>query len=566
MELPQARPFGTEGRKPTHDFLSLYSNSTAQQDPRPPSQGSYLKTHDFLQPLERLETKTSPKEEATDEISSGVPKPPSSAPSHSVEHLLPGGIGTYSISHISHFNNNQRVPKPEASLFTVRQATSTDRNDDNSNCSSYTSSGFTLWEESSVKRGKTGKENNVSEKPSLGVSESPAKQGQWTLAERTSQSFSNNRHSSFSSRSSSQTTGQKNQSFIEMMKSAKDSAQDEVLENEEGFFLKKEPSNTQRAELRVKVDGKSTDQKPNTPRSKHSATEQRRRSKINDRFQMLRELIPHSDQKRDKASFLLEVIEYIHFLQEKVHKYEGSYQGWSNEPDKLMPWRNNDKPAESFQHRGTDSGSNLSPTLLFASMVDEKNITISPTVPGCTQNVESGLSTATTSKTMDHQAGIVNKAFPIPIPSQLNFFTPTQIGSPDGVVSQLIHRSASDAENTKYQPSMECQDMAATNEKLKEKELAIEGGAISISSVYSKGLLHTLTHALQSSGVDLSQASISVQIELGKQANIRPTVPMSMCGAKDDEVPSNNQKMMRSRVASTGKSDQAVKKLKTCRS
>jgi hypothetical protein len=36
-------------------------------------------------------------------------------------------------------------------------------------------------------------------------------------------------------------------------------------------------------ELRVRVDGKSTDQKPNTPRSKHSATEQRRRSKINDR-------------------------------------------------------------------------------------------------------------------------------------------------------------------------------------------------------------------------------------------------------------------------------------------
>jgi hypothetical protein len=33
----------------------------------------------------------------------------------------------------------------------------------------------------------------------------------------------------------------------------------------------------------VRVDGKSTDQKPNTPRSKHSATEQRRRSKINDR-------------------------------------------------------------------------------------------------------------------------------------------------------------------------------------------------------------------------------------------------------------------------------------------
>ncbi|RDY06231.1 Transcription factor BIM1, partial [Mucuna pruriens] len=491
MELPQARPLGTEGRKPTHDFLSLYSNSTAQQDPRPPSQGSYLKTHDFLQPLERLETKASAKEEATDEISSVVQKPPPSVD----QHLLPGGIGTYSISHISYVNNNQRVPKPETSLF-VRQATSTDRNDDNSNCSSYTSSGFTLWEESSGKRGKTGKENNAGEKPTLG--ESAPKLGQWTSTERSSQSFSNNRHGSFSSRSSSQTTGQqKNQSFIEMMKSARDSAQDEVLENEETFFLKKEPSNTER---------------------------------------------------------------------EKVHKYEGSFQGWSNEPEKLMPWRNNDKPTESFQPRITDNGSSPSPTLLFASKVDEKNITISPTIPGSTHNVESGLNTATTSKTMDHQAGIMNKAFPIPISSQLNFFTPTQIGGPGGVVSQLIHRSASDAENTKYQPSVECQTMAATNEKLKEKELTIEGGAISISSVYSKGLLHTLTHALQSSGVDLSQASISVQIELGKQANIRPSLPVSMCGAKDGEVPSNNQKMMRSRVASSGKSDQAVKKLKTCRS
>ncbi|KAK7388826.1 hypothetical protein VNO78_23653 [Psophocarpus tetragonolobus] len=562
MELPQARPLGTEGRKPTHDFLSLYSNSTAQQDPRPPSQGSYLKTHDFLQPLERLETKASAKEEATDEASSMVQKPPPS-----VEHLLPGGIGTYSISHISYVNNNnnQRVPKLEAPPF-VRQATSTDRNEDNSNCSSYTSSGFTLWEESSGKRGKPGKDNYPGEKPSVG--ESAAKLGQWTSTELTSQSYSNNRHGSFSSRSSSQPTGQKNQSFIEMMKSARESAQDdEGLENEEEiFFLKKEPSNTQR-ELTVKVNGKSADQKPNTPRSKHSATEQRRRSKINDRFQMLRELIPHSDQKRDKASFLLEVIEYIHFLQEKVHKYEGSFQGWSNEPEKLMPWqRNNDKPEETFQPHGNDNGSAPSPTQLFASKIDQKNIPISPTIPGSTQNVESDLSTATTSKTMDHQAGIMNKAFPIPISSHLNFFTRNQIGGPAGVVSQLSNRLASNAENTKYQPSVERQTMAATNEKLKEKELTIEGGAISISSVYSKGLLHTLTHALQNSGVDLSQASISVQIELGKQANIRPTVPMSVCSTKDDEVPSNNQKMIRSRLASSGKSDQAVKKLKTCRS
>lgn len=34
----------------------------------------------------------------------------------------------------------------------------------------------------------------------------------------------------------------------------------------------------------------------------------------------------------------LQVIEYVQYLQEKVQKYEGSYQGWSSEPTKLMPW------------------------------------------------------------------------------------------------------------------------------------------------------------------------------------------------------------------------------------
>ncbi|KAI9100247.1 hypothetical protein K1719_024465 [Acacia pycnantha] len=72
-----------------------------------------------------------------------------------------------------------------------------------------------------------------------------------------------------------------------MIKSANDCSQDEELDNEEAFIFKKESSNTQRGELRVKVDGKSSDQRPNTPWSKLSATEQRRRRKINDRFQML---------------------------------------------------------------------------------------------------------------------------------------------------------------------------------------------------------------------------------------------------------------------------------------
>ncbi|CAH1434892.1 unnamed protein product [Lactuca virosa] len=88
----------------------------------------------------------------------------------------------------------------------------------------------------------------------------------------------------------------------------------------------------------VKAD--KNGEKPNSPRSKHSATEQRRRSKINDRFSMLRGIIPHADQKRDKASFLLEVIEYIQFLQEKVNKYEDSYQGRNDKPLKMIPLNN----------------------------------------------------------------------------------------------------------------------------------------------------------------------------------------------------------------------------------
>ncbi|XP_028753784.1 transcription factor BIM1 isoform X2 [Neltuma alba] len=569
MELPQARSFGTEARKPTHDFLSLYSHSTAQQDPRPPSQGSYLKTHDFLQPLERFEKKANAKEEASDEISSVVQKSPPPAPPPPppcVEHILPGGIGTYSISHVSYFSD-PRVPKPEASFFSVSPCeASTDRNEENSNCSSYTGSGFALWEESAVKKGKTGKENNVGDKPVIS-----AKTGQWSLTERACQSFVKNSQHSFNSVTSTQKTGQKNQSFIDMIKSAKDCSQDEEPDNEEAFIFKKESSNTQRGELRVKVDGKSSDQRPNTPRSKHSETEQRRRSKINDRFQMLREIIPHSDQKRDKASFLLEVIEYIQFLQEKVHKHEDSYQVWNQEREKLTPRKNNHRPSESYDDpsRVINSGSGPSSMVLFPSKREEENFSISPTITGGTKNVDAGTSSATTVRAMNQHPGITNKAMPIPNPSQPNFFNPSHSGGPGRLVSQPTHRLASDAENIVYNPLGQSQTyssatgVTAASDKLKEKELTIESGAISISSVYSKGLLDSLTQALKNSGVDLSQANISVQIELGKRANIRPIGPTS--GVKD-EVTSSNQGMKRSKVCSVEETDLAVKKLKTSRS
>jgi hypothetical protein len=60
------------------------------------------------------------------------------------------------------------------------------------------------------------------------------------------------------------------------------------------------------AELTVRVEAKGgscsgsagTDQLPNTPRSKHSATEQRRRSKINDRLVALSPAVDSEKKKR----------------------------------------------------------------------------------------------------------------------------------------------------------------------------------------------------------------------------------------------------------------------------
>ncbi|GMQ11031.1 hypothetical protein CsSME_00053805 [Camellia sinensis var. sinensis] len=576
MELPQPRPFGAEGRKSTHDFLSLYS---PVQDPKP-SQGGYLKTHDFLQPLERL-GKNIAKEENTVEITKLekplLPAPP--PPSSGGEHLLPGGIGTYSISHISYFN--QRFLKPEApTILTVAEASSTDRNnDENSNCSSYTGSGFTLWEESVAaavtKKGKTGKENITGDRHvprETGVKMGGRQGGQWTTSsERPSQSSSNNTTTTTNHRNPTtifSSQPQKNQSFMDMLKSAK-GAHDEDDDDDDEFVLKKEPSPHLKNDLTVTVaaeGGKSTDHKPNTPRSKHSATEQRRRSKINDRFQMLRELIPHSDQKRDKASFLLEVIEYIQYLQEKVHKYEGSYQGWNQEPPKLMPWRNSHQPAEVFMDQSQATNSGSCPALMFAAKFDEDNIIGSPTNPRNGQNaVESDMSTVTTVKAIDHHSGLTNKAVPLPVPVQPNIFTPSGSGT---AMAPIPARVKSDIENLTSQPQSQfwqgrsCPtDCAVASNKLKEQELTIESGRISISSVYSQGLLNTLTQALQSCGVDLSQASISVQIDLGKRATSR--LPASTSTVKDNDIHSSNPAMARSRGATSGEeSDQALKRLK----
>eukprot|EP00262_Sarcandra_glabra_P007189 TRINITY_DN19828_c0_g1_i1.p1 TRINITY_DN19828_c0_g1~~TRINITY_DN19828_c0_g1_i1.p1 ORF type:complete len:355 (+),score=61.50 TRINITY_DN19828_c0_g1_i1:113-1177(+) len=351
---------------------------------------------------------------------------------------------------------------------------------------------------------------------------------------------------------------------MEMMKSTKGFAEDDE-DDEEDYA--KEDGSSQKGDMVTKVDGKGNDQRANTPRSKHSATEQRRRSKINDRFQILRDLIPqHGEQKRDKASFLLEVIEYVQLLQEKVQKYETSYQGWNQDNLKLMPWKSSLGRGESISDFSRAIKNGSGPGLMFAGKFDENNVAIAPSILTNAQNlVESdNTNTGASFKGMDHHPGLANKAVSMPSPLPQNMY------SSGGGLAQFQQRLMSDAENMASRPQSQLwqrqgqADCPINSDMLNEhEELTVEGGTISVSSVYSQGLLNTLTQALHSSGVDLSQASISVQIDLGKRAISRPSATTS--SAKDLEDPSSsNRAMTHSRVASSGEdSDHAQKRLRT---
>ncbi|GER43825.1 basic helix-loop-helix (bHLH) DNA-bindingsuperfamily protein [Striga asiatica] len=270
------------------------------------------------------------------------------------------------------------------------------------------------------------------------------------------------------------------------MKSGKGRQEEEEEEDEYGAKKCVAPS------ANNSKDGKNSD-KASAIRSKHSVTEQRRRSKINERFSVLRELIPHSDQKRDTASFLLEVIEYVQFLQEKVHRYEGSYQPWSTEPAKLMPWRNSHWRNFAGQLHTVKDGSDPSTTPAFPIRFDENSVA-GPTIMQLGPNKHSV-------EPNHSRDGLCRSSMDS---------VPVSVGN-DGSFSHELPGPAgplTDSHPTECPEAMNLQN-----------DLMIEGGTISISSAYSQGLLNSLSQALQSTGVDLSQASISVQINLGNRAH-----------------------------------------------
>ncbi|XP_047059859.1 transcription factor BIM1-like [Lolium rigidum] len=454
---------GLQGNKATHDFLSLYAPAAkesslpqlpgAKPPPTPPAQGFLLRTHDFLQPLERPSQ-------------SPPPPPPPQAPSghdskqqlHS-QHALPGGVGTFSISHAP------AVPVAAA----VKQEPP-----------------FALqW----------------------GAAAADPRGHQWTLP--------------FAARgvASARPQRQQQQPATErkcggsgfMDAAASGSSGAAGFDDEDGLAARREVSSSLK-ELAVRVDAKGgscsgsagTDQLPNTPRSKHSATEQRRRSKINDRFQLLREILPHNDQKRDKASFLLEVIEYIRFLQEKVQKYEVSYPEWNPENANVVPWAN--MYFRSFWKNGQNKDQLPGDTLPDPSQILKNGS--SPGFPFIVKSDDNDnvVASAVPSGAPDHAEAD---------PSGSMSYKSTETPSP------IIRDNVTSQQQTHQPISSPAEHRGINNEMFSNPELAIDEGTISLSSQYSQELLSTLNHALQNSGIDLSQASISVQINLGKRATKR---------------------------------------------
>eukprot|EP00252_Welwitschia_mirabilis_P000330 TRINITY_DN10367_c0_g1_i1.p1 TRINITY_DN10367_c0_g1~~TRINITY_DN10367_c0_g1_i1.p1 ORF type:complete len:667 (-),score=104.83 TRINITY_DN10367_c0_g1_i1:290-2290(-) len=605
-----------QGSKQPHDFLALYGESNPSRSGHRSDEDklAQLRTQDFLQPLERSGKATDHNIEA----SSGAETPVTEAVTASVEHILPGGIGSYSIGHISSYGQtdgksdipivhvNAMEPKPEVSRAP-----------------------FALWEERTTAVDSL----RVADALASSGNEFFEKSGYWpTVRPRTDLSFHGKAPFNFSSvesghqslPSSSKNRPQTNQGFTEMMKSIKAVSEDDEEEDDDYAARNQEKRLPPKCDLPPKADNKVNESKANTPRSKHSATEQRRRSKINDRFQMLRELVPHSDQKRDKASFLLEVIEYIQLLQEKVRKYETTEQAWNQEGKKSMVWDMSKRspgpeaPSESsrivngaiLESKQNNENGASSKTMKISTTIHPDNAAasvekvtnshpplpcnkLSPLIPGfssykdenscsfdkatpltlymqqsayppfgrgflhsalpkgqsasdvnCLHGVSS-VANHTGSFNAMKSPQLVERQWPelrSCSPSQLQqesrcngkmipkeqesivkHGSKTESQPSNALFNSYVSQSESEAASRQSQPqsSSSSDQHRLSKHQLprgEEEELVIQGGIINVSSVYSQGLLDTLTQALQNSGLDLSQANISVQIDLGRRS------------------------------------------------
>nr|GMD51843.1 transcription factor BIM2-like [Ipomoea batatas] len=257
---------------------------------------------------------------------------------------------------------------------------------------------------------------------------------------------------------------------------------------------------------KVKVEGKSGDRKANAVRSKHSETEQRRRSKINERFQILRDLIPENDNKRDKASFLLEVIQYIQFLHGRIQMYEGGCQDWSQEPSKLMPWR-------------SSSGAVGHSELIRNGSAHEDNGVVDQKILANThESIESDPSAEALYKTMDDLQRLSNEAISFGMQMQPSFFEGSSVQLSPG--SSSIEHLASQSQLFYWPDEQnETQRAAPGCSQNDQEEPETGGGEAGISNEFSQRLMNTLNQTLASLGVDMLQANVSVQLDIGKHTD-----------------------------------------------
>ncbi|KAL2629889.1 hypothetical protein R1flu_014575 [Riccia fluitans] len=674
----------SEGAKPstvsTHDFLSLYADNSgqyAEHRENPRGLSSALTTKDFLQPLERGnhavfregQPSRGDKHPRQQDI---LPHGSSTSPPAVVERLLTSGMGIFNGGHgASNYGRGTKggidLPtnamvrmvgeanvemrgrggfNPSAGPMIPREEHDARNELPKDQDTAVRGDSLAYWSNMRLKIGMlppelgfhppsqaTAHMDNVQQPPvpTMPKQWSPAVQGVIDMAKRP----------------------------IRVM--SEDDEDDEEEYGDRSREMRKEP--LAKAEPSQKPDGKAAENRGGTPRSKHSATEQRRRSKINDRFQMLRELVPHSDQKRDKASFLLEVIEYIQVLQEKVRKSEVAEQG--RHQDLLKNMRTGSSPGDSSIEGVTVdaptyakdfASSTVSGLPLDMKQVAEASDTgrqravsgaddngSSEHLPHNAQHIlRTGFHGANTSheekevgkpvsSLKQHQLqtsyntrnigfssqskqqsisdaqekftsegqGQHSSAGAVTIGSHEQRDKPSESGSSQQTRSQVASQQTqgegdnadlqqsetrqrhgtSIAEDTgqenasfddgtrsqakqdiqqtyvssppamrtsqatdSSQPLSQGQEHGNSCENVQQREdsrgattsspgqepLTIQGGVINVSSVYSQGLLDTLTRALQSSGLDLSQANISVQIDLGKSissASLISSVP-----------------------------------------
>lgn len=132
-------------------------------------------------------------------------------------------------------------------------------------------------------------------------------------------------------------------------------------------------------------------------------------------------------------------------------------------------------PSFASNPQGIKNGTASGPT--FPGRFDENNITVPSSMHPNQQNpIDSDMGQDASSKEMDQQTELANHSVTMAMPVQAN--APVTVQT-DGTFSHVQPRPASDAQ------SSECQ--SASDALNHQDDFTIEGGTISISSMYSQG-------------------------------------------------------------------------------